>query len=94
MPAFLFIVAQSDEGLYRYLADHFADDGEVEVVLDRRHGDRRLGSSAPDPERRRRERRRAAGAETFRSLGFQVVPAGEGKTGVSQLPHSGETLDT
>jgi hypothetical protein len=82
MAAFLFIVARPDERLYQYLADHFADEGEVEVVLDRRHGDRRLGSSPPDPERRRRERRSGPGpgAETFGSLGFQLVPAGEERT--------------
>jgi hypothetical protein len=55
---FLFIVARSNEKLASYLQRHFKGDATVQVVIDRRYGERRHGSSAPiATERRRAERR-------------------------------------
>jgi hypothetical protein len=55
---FLFIVARNNEKLANYLQLHFRGDTTVLVVIDRRHGERRRGTSAAvDAERRRTERR-------------------------------------
>jgi hypothetical protein len=55
---FLFIVARNNEKLASYLQQHFQGDTIVLVVIDRRYGERRQGSSAPiATERRRAERR-------------------------------------
>jgi hypothetical protein len=56
---FLFIVARSNEKLASYLQQHFKGDATVQVVIDRRHGERRHGSSAPVATERRRAERRA-----------------------------------
>jgi hypothetical protein len=36
----LFIVSRRDPDLYEYLLTRFKDDDRVEVILDRRHGER------------------------------------------------------
>ena len=53
----LFIVARDRSDLYRYLSQTFADAENVEVIWDRRAGERRQGDTAASPERRRRKRR-------------------------------------
>jgi len=41
MARHLFLVSRHDARLYEYLVERFRDDGNVEVILDRRHGERR-----------------------------------------------------
>jgi len=57
MARYLFVVSRHDTRLYEYLVDRFRDDGNVEVILDRRRGERRSRFEHPDPERRRADRR-------------------------------------
>ena len=53
----LFIVSRDKPRLYERLARDFAGDDEVEVVLDRRLGERRRSSQLRQPERRCSDRR-------------------------------------
>jgi hypothetical protein len=57
---YLYIVSREHRWLYRHLVERFQDDPDVEVILDRRVGERRTQPSGPAPEqeRRRSERRR------------------------------------
>lgn len=70
----LFIVARGESHLYETLRREFADEPSVEIVLDRRVGERRRSQVPPPVERRRGERRWHAEAEDYlRSLGWAVV---------------------
>jgi|GEM_PF-1352634 hypothetical protein len=53
----LFIVARGHDRLYQDLREQFAANAEVEVVVDRRHAERRQKQSPPDTERRGSDRR-------------------------------------
>lgn len=53
----VFIVSRQHRDLYTYLRERFASDPAVEVVLDRRFGQRRQQQAPVDAERRRNERR-------------------------------------
>jgi hypothetical protein len=58
MARHLFLVSRRDARLYEYLLERFRDDANVEVILDRRQGERRKSASYAGPERRRTDRRR------------------------------------
>ncbi len=71
MVRYLLIVARNQPDLWRYLKDNFAEDGKVEVILDRRRGERRQRLHPHEPERRHAERRRQPSLHTdlrYRSL--------------------------
>lgn len=53
----LFIVARGADHLYEDLRQQFAANPEVEVLIDRRHGERRRSQTSADPDRRRGDRR-------------------------------------
>jgi hypothetical protein len=55
---FLVIVARSGAELYAQLTQNFLDDSRVQVLLDRRRGERRRAPASRQPDRRRNERRR------------------------------------
>jgi len=57
MARHLFLVSRLEARLYEYLLERFRDDGNVEVILDRRRGERRRRSERQEPERRRSDRR-------------------------------------
>src|SRR4029453_1568433 len=57
MARHLFLVSRNDARLYEYLVERFRDDGNVQVILDRRRGERRRPSPRQEPERRRSGRR-------------------------------------
>ncbi len=70
----LFIVARGEPHLYETLRREFAGEPSVEIVLDRRVGERRRGCTPPSVERRQGERRSHAEAEDYlRTLGWAVV---------------------
>lgn len=62
---YLFVVSRGDPWLYRHLVERFENDPNVDVILDRRIGERRRApkKSTDAPDRRRGERRRPVGAE-------------------------------
>ena len=65
MDRFLLIVSRGNEALASYLEQHFKGDSTVQVMVDRRQGERRRsGAPTPEaaaetapPERRRNDRR-------------------------------------
>ena len=76
VPAHLFIVSREQLDLYRYLAREFSNETDVQVILDRRYGERRVGSerSMLRGERRRAERRARADVHTqISTLGYAFV---------------------
>lgn len=70
----LLVVAKTQPGLYAYLKEDFADDGDVEVIMDRRVGERRRDGPPCARERRRSERRAGPDVrDKLTSIGFAVV---------------------
>jgi len=63
MVRYLLIVTRTQPDLGRYLTANFAGDEKVEVIVDRRRGERRRGVQPHEPERRQGERRRQPGPE-------------------------------
>ncbi len=57
MPHHLLIVSHADPDLHAYLANRFADDPAIQVILDRRFAKRRQSMSPVAAERRQRDRR-------------------------------------
>ena len=77
MARFLFIVARQLPSVYEHLCQQFGREPNVEVIMDRRKGDRREPEAAappPGPERREGERRRNASVdEQLRVMGYAFV---------------------
>ena len=70
----LFIVARDRADLYRYLSQTFAAAENVEVIWDRREGERRRTSNGAIPERRRRDRRGRLTVEAdLRTVGYAFL---------------------
>ena len=59
----MFIVSREHVWLHNHLRERFQDDPRVDVILDRRVGQRRSTLVATPDERRRRDRRRPASPE-------------------------------
>jgi len=75
MPREIFIVARDRPDLYRYLSQTFADAQNVQVIWDRRGGERRSATVTGHPvERRQRERRQRASVDTeLRTVGYAFI---------------------
>jgi len=75
MPREIFIVARDRPDLYRYLSQTFSDAENVQVIWDRRAGERRAAAVAPHgPERRRGERRRRPAVDQeLRNVGYAFI---------------------
>ena len=75
MPPEIFIVARDRPDLYRYLSQTFADAENVQVIWDRRTGDRRAPTDeVRHPERRQGDRRRRVGIEhELRTVGYAFI---------------------
>jgi hypothetical protein len=67
------IVAREYQDLWRSLAHEFKDAAQVEVLLDRRHGERRAPSVSVAYDRRARERRSLPRAEEDDDAGQDVL---------------------
>jgi hypothetical protein len=74
MALMLFIVSRDDPALYRLLREEFADEPDVQVILDRRARDRDV-ESAPLAEPRLPAERRSRPEidERLYSLGWAIV---------------------
>lgn len=74
MRRYLFIVSSRDPWLYCYLVERFSDDHRVDVIMDRRRGERRQGGVPVRPDRRHRDRRvRPEIDEELRSRSYAIV---------------------
>jgi hypothetical protein len=69
----LFIISREDLELFEYLTRHFAGRPDVQIVLDRRAGQRRQRGEPSAPERRQAARRRRSVDADVALLGFAVV---------------------
>ena len=75
----LFIVARDQPDLWRHLTQDFAEDQEVQVILDRRGDERRRSVQARDPERRQAGRRRPPSIDTdLRYRSFVILHEQQG----------------
>ena len=74
-PNVLLIVSRSNSTLYAYACSEFEGLGtEIDVVLDRRHGERRRASAGETPSERRRADRRARAIDAdLRGIGWALV---------------------
>lgn len=75
MTRVLFIVSRAEPRLHRYVASAFAGVGEVEIVLDRRQGERRQSQDPALPDRRLGDRRLYDVTRSLQQLGWAVVKA-------------------
>jgi hypothetical protein len=57
MARHLFLISRTEASLYQDLIERFIDDTNVEVILDRRRGERRRRVPYGGPERRQSDRR-------------------------------------
>jgi hypothetical protein len=71
----LYIVAADRKDLYKVLRKQFADNENVEVILDRRRGERRAAPGGAKREKRKSDRRRSEEAHLLRTLGVILVAA-------------------
>jgi hypothetical protein len=70
----LIVIARDQQRLYEYARRAFAGNATVEVVLDRRRGERRRDDQSRAPERRRGDRRVTMEVdERLRTMGFAIV---------------------
>ena len=69
----LWIVSRDERKLYECLKDHFAGRPDVDVVFDRRHGQRRQRAASAPLERRQADRRRRSMDEDLASLGVAIT---------------------
>lgn len=77
MALMLFIVSREDPALYRLLKEEFADEPDVQVILDRRARERQPDASASGDDARAAERRcRPEIDERLHSLGWAIVHPG------------------
>lgn len=73
MVRYVFIVRRDQPHLLEHLRREFAKEKEVEVLQDRRIGERRQRVQAWPAERRRADRRRMPGGrDALRSIGFDA----------------------
>ena len=69
----LWIIPRDDPELYEYFRNHFAGRPDVDVILDRRQGERRQRAGSSPTERRRAERRRRSVEADLAALGVAIV---------------------
>lgn len=76
--AFFVVVKRDEPDLFNYLQQHFQEP-EVQVVMDRRVGERRRNERGTEEERRRRDRRVVqADQDPLWRYGFRVAVAQAG----------------
>ena len=77
MARFLFIVSRQLPGVYEHLREQFGQEPNVEVILDRRKGERRQPEASEPPpgaDRRHGQRRRNGSVdEQLRVMGYAFV---------------------
>jgi hypothetical protein len=88
MTELLFLVARNHAGLLSHLRHEFSG-GDVHILVDRRHRERRRPGAdrraAPYPDRRRRQRRaRRTTEQDLRSIGYSIVTLQEAEGRVTE----------
>jgi hypothetical protein len=67
------IVSRNDPKLYEYLKHYFAGRADVDVILDRRQGERRQHAESSPTDRRRSDRRQHSVNVHLAALGVALV---------------------
>lgn len=80
----LFVVARDRPDLYRYFVETFADAPTVQVLSDRRFGERRRTFIPVAIERRRDERRRRAIEAELRTKGHAFISLDESSSPIAR----------
>jgi galactokinase len=89
----LFVIARRHAELYEYLSAQFADDTDVQIVLDRRLAERRRRALPAAAERRRVDRRsRPDVDEKLLTTSLAIVTAAEAAPPRSEARHWVETM--
>ena len=74
----IFVIARTRLDRYEELRQQFADWSDVNIILDRREGDRRAGQGTyVGVNRRRVDRRRVDVDMSFMKLGWSIADTGE-----------------
>jgi hypothetical protein len=73
MAPFLIVVSRAHPGLHAYLTQRFKDQGEIQVVIDRRLEERRRRAEGRARNRRRADRRAHAITEELRERSHVIV---------------------
>lgn len=73
MGRLVFVVARGEPERYEFLRRAFAEEETVEIVLDRRRGERRRQTLASTPERRHGERRGPSRDGELDRLGWTLL---------------------
>ncbi len=79
-PRWLIVVERDHADLYQHLKQRFRDIGFVQVIVDRREGDRRRRRLRVERDRRRADRRHPPTAKErdhWRLFGYRLVYRGE-----------------
>jgi hypothetical protein len=69
----IFVVARDRPDLYKYLSQTFADADNVQVILDRRSGDRRDAGESDAAQREADRRARPNVEQDLRSVGYAFI---------------------
>ncbi len=78
MARYLFVVSKTRPELREYLAQHFLNEDDVEITIDRRRGERRRAHADPRMDRRQAHRRwRPENDEALAAIGAFMVPLEE-----------------
>ncbi|HEU5322110.1 MAG TPA: hypothetical protein VFX28_15005 [Methylomirabilota bacterium] len=89
MSRLVFIVARDRPELAEYIRREFGEHADVDVIIDRRLGERRMREAAVDEDRRKGDRRQEEIDERLRLLGWAVIWKHKGTT---VYVHRDETL--
>ncbi|MGH7323571.1 MAG: hypothetical protein ACREJ9_02860 [Candidatus Rokuibacteriota bacterium] len=91
---FLVVVARHAADLLTQVSEQFLDDPRVQVLLDRRRGDRRKARALHQPDRRQRDRRRAVDYwEDTRHHSVVIVPTWKMSEAKCSTPPSQPPID-
>ena len=69
----LWIVSRAEPELYDYIKNQFGGRPNVDVIVDRREGPRRLRPASPEIERRQADRRQQSVDDDLAALGIAIV---------------------
>lgn len=73
MPSLQFIIARDRPDVWTLWTEWFTGVPEIQLILDRRLGERRQRTEIREPEQRRGERRRQQVDDEVRQTGFAIV---------------------
>lgn len=89
MPKELIIVTRDNPELYESLRREYEGQPDVQVIVDRRTGERRTGAVASTQERRRAERRTLQEAEILKTMGFFRIAAAAAGEAFTKIKRTG-----